>query len=491
MTKRNLSVRKLAALTKLFLILCLLSVTLSPLGTYPALAVDSPNLVSPEDSATIEATDDTPLGIPVFEWEPVAGATKYRIQVSNSSGFSTKVIDATTEFTRYAPTITSMGDGPWYWQVRVKSPVASAYSSYRVFTKDWSCPATQPVLNSPSEGAVLDFYNYPSFSWEPVTGAVQYLFEISSSNTSFETNIKYNNSNTPIKTVRHQPSIKLANGTYYWRVTPKDLMNASGTPSEIRQFVTQYNAAPQLLEPADNAFPTFTPNFRWEAVVGAQYYQLAYATSSDFSTGVTTIGTENTSYTPPNPLPNDVNYFWHVKAISGASSTDWSATRTFRKQWYLKPQLLTPTDNFQFVRFPFFSWTPVAGASYYKIEFDDDFGFRSPKETGTTSNPFYTPSVYESILPAGELYYWRVTPYDKNNNQGSPSNSFSFRSNAINTAPELIYPYYYYPAQDYLNPQEDRTAALPVFLWHRLYSAVDGSVVAAKYIVTVGTDPNF
>ncbi len=264
-------------------------------------------------------------------------------------------------------------------------------------------------------------------------------------------------------------------------------------PSEIRPFDSQYSTAPTLLEPTNNSYPTFTPNFRWTAVKGAQRYRLEYATSSDFSTGKTSIETENTSYTPVSALPNDVNFYWHVQVISGVSLTPWSDTFTFQKQWYLKPTLLTPTDGFQYVRFPFFSWTPVAGASYYKIEFDNDPGFGTPKETGTTSNPFYTPENYESILPAGELYYWRVTPYDKNNNPSKPSNSFSFRSSGYNNSPELIYPYYYYPTQprELLGPQEDRTAALPLFLWHRLYSAVDGAIWAAQYTVTVGTDPNF
>ncbi len=175
MITKTKSGRKLAAMKKVFLSLCVISLILSPLGTFTALAIDAPILTAPIDGATVVATDDTPLGIPVFEWEPVAGATKYRFEISNNIGFSTVALFITTEFPRYAPITSSLTKGDWFWHVRVEAPTISAYSNPWSFNRDWSGLATQPVLISPLANQALDFYN--TFSWEPVTGAVQYKFQ--------------------------------------------------------------------------------------------------------------------------------------------------------------------------------------------------------------------------------------------------------------------------------------------------------------------------
>src|SRR3972149_1784778 len=95
---------------------------------------------------------------------------------------------------------------------------------------------------------------------------------------------------------------------------------------------------------------------------------LQYSTDPSFATAVTSVTTRNTTYTPLSTLPNDVNYYWRVRAYSGNSISGWSSIMTFVKKWYTQPVLLTPVNNFQYSKDPFFSWTPVAGASYYKIE---------------------------------------------------------------------------------------------------------------------------
>ena len=477
----------LAFIQKTFFAILIFSFVLSPMSVSEAYAIAAPEPVAPADGAITTPATDPPIGVPVFEWTPVETTKTYRFQVSNSIGFSTQVINITTATTRYVPVSTSLTDGVWYWRVRVETPAVSEWSSIWTFTKDWSSDTNLPVLQSPADGASIDFYNHPTFSWEPVLGAAQYKFEIA--NSSDFITIKYT---ATTGSTSHQPKDKLASGvTYYWRVTPIDVGNQNGTISAVRSFTSVYNHIPQLLEPANGSFPTFTPTFKWEAVTGAQRYRLQYSTTDDFSANVTTVETENTSWTPTSALPNDQNYYWRIQVISGASLSDWGEVWTFRKQWYLKPTLLTPTDGFQRIRFPFFSWTPVPGASYYKIDFDDDPGFGTPFETGTTSNPFYTPTKYESKLAEGELFYWRVTPYDTQNNRGVASNSASFRSTATNTAPELIYPFYYYPPVPNLNPQEDRTAALPLLLWHRVYSFPAGEIWPKAYRVQIATDPNF
>ena len=207
---------------------------------------------------------------------------------------------------------------------------------------------------------------------------------------------------------------------------------------------------------------------------------------------MTQVDTRNTSYTPTATLPNDVNYYWRVRVHSGNSISDWTPSRSFVKRWYIKPILLTPTNNYQHQRFPVFSWTPVPGASYYKVEISLYPGFSPLYDSGNTANTFFSPSKYDS---APNTYYWRVTPYDGNAKPGVPSNTSSYRSYSDSVAPSQVYPLFYYQPDPSLNPHEDRTVALPVFIWNRVSIPVgspdQGDVYADAYRLQVSTDPTF
>jgi hypothetical protein len=487
----------------------LLLSTLIPQGN--ALALDAPTPLAPGDMVTVTAIDEGsgiiahPQAIPAFSWTPVEGATTYRFQMSNQIGFNTTPINITTPNTEYIPiTISALNDGEWYWRVRAeKSGEQSPWMSCSGgdpcrFTKDWASDNNKPQLLSPDPFAVLDFYNSPTFNWERVMGAARYRFQIATDPTFITTSITVN-----ILTLRnqYQPLTKLENGLYFWRVIPVDPGDRLGTPSDTWEFTQSYNQVPVLIEPENNAQPVFTPTFRWEAMRGAQQYRLQYSTDVNFSSNVTTIDTRNTTYTPINPLPNDVNYYWRVRVTSGASISPWSEVRTFLKQWYIRPQLLTPTNNYQNARFPLFSWTPVPGAAYYRIEYGTTPLMEEILVTEDVSNTFYTPRSFStSVMPDRTTYYWRVTPYDKQGQMGKASEQvFSFATYGDAEAPHLIYPSYYYPPNNYgpgyegifTDPYEDRTVPLPIFMWHRVLTLADGSVANPLFRLQVATDNLF
>ncbi len=461
----------------------------------PVLALDAPSLLTPADGATIQPSEDTPLAIPEFTWQEVEGATTYRIEFCQDSGFGDTRFSYTTANTSYTPTASSkFPDGIWYWRVKVENPSeGSFYSPARSFTKEWASATNNPTLLYPAEGATLDFYTTDTFSWEAVTGAATYRFQIASSADGFSTPLYNAYTLAPV----HQPTTKLANGTYYWRVIPRDPNDRQGTTSAVREFTVSYALVPQLIEPEDDATPTFTPTLRWSAVQGAQYYRLEYSTDPSFGSGVTAITTRNTTYTPTDDVPNDVNYYWRARVHSGQSVGPWSEVRSFVKRWYLQPALLTPTNAFQYVQIPFFSWTPVPGARRYKYELNDEnvFGAGAGVEhTGYTANPFYyIPAGKKVLTPSPTTWYWRITPMDADGNEGKASDVFSFRYTTLFTAPQLASPLYYYVPNAYagagISPYEDRTAALPVFQWHRCVS--DSGVEANAYRVQVSSDPLF
>lgn len=455
-------------------------------------ALDAPTPLSPSDGTTTTIESYPPLGIPEFTWAPVSGATRYRIQVSGDIAFASLIVNDTTTNTRYTPTSAgSFSDGTWYWRVRVEAPSpASDYSAPMAFTKQWAAATNAPTLSSPASGATVDFYNKPAFSWEPVTGAAYYKFQIAA--TPGFSSLLVNQ--TTLATT-YQPDTKLTNGSYYWRVVPVDggAIVHDGTPSEARPFNAGYNRVPTPLEPADGATPAFTPTFRWTAVPGAQFYRLQYSTDPAFFTSVSSVDTRNTTYTPLTALPNDVNYYWRVQAYSGSSISDWSTTRSFVKQWYTQPVLLIPVNNFQYSRDAFFSWTPVPGASYYKIEVNKISSTSFPPTGGngwsrTTVNTFFVKPDWG--WESAPTWYWRVIPYDSNGNPGQASNVSSFGYNDAG-APDLVSPLYYYTPDNSLQPHEDRTVGVPIFNWQRLLLGADKADQATAYRVQVDTLPTF
>jgi hypothetical protein len=465
--------------------------TLSPFGSMPVYALDAPELLSPNNGEPTNPENYPPIAIPEFKWTAVEGATSYRLQVSGDIGFTTTAVNITTPNTSYTPTnATVFPDRIWYWRVRVEAPAPiGEYSSVWSFTKEWATETNKPTLIAPVDNAIIAFYDTIIFSWESVMGAAEYKLQIYSSPGGWAT-LDY--SATTLATT-HQPNAKLANGTYYWRVVPVDGGSHEGTPSEERSFVSAYNPVElALIEPENNVEPTFTPTLRWTAVRGAQYYRLQYSTDPSFSANLTQIDTRNSSYTPTTTLPNDVNYYWRVRVHSGDSISDWTPSWTFIKRWDIKPILLTPTNNYQHQRFPVFSWTPVPGASYYKVEISLYPGFSPIYDSGETANTFFSPNKYNGAL---NTYYWRVTPYDGSGKAGVPSNTFSYRSYNDSVAPSQVYPLFYYPPNPSMNPHEDRTAALPVFIWNRVSvpsgSPEQGNIFADTYRLQVSTDPTF
>ena len=74
----------------------------------------TPSLSSPSNGST---TDDR---TPFFDWGSVSGATSYRIQVDNNSGFGSPEIDQTTSSSSYAPS-SALSDGTYHWRVRASN----------------------------------------------------------------------------------------------------------------------------------------------------------------------------------------------------------------------------------------------------------------------------------------------------------------------------------------------------------------------------------
>lgn len=472
---------------------------ITPVSTNKFTVIDIPIPTYPDNDAVTTSDTDPPIGIPSFSWTSVSAANIYRLQVDNEIDFSQPIyVDITTRNTTFTPQDIGdiFPDGQWYWRVRVNdpTPVGSWSPVYR-FTKTWATPNNKPALITPAAGENLAFFNYPAFSWTPVLGAVRYRFEIASLQSGFDQPILYVDTLSTI----YQPNIRLTNGIYYWRVVPYDALDHQGTPSDVQAFTAAYggqfeNLIPNLISPEDESEPTFTPTFKWTAIKGAGNYRLEYTSdvTCNFNKGMS-LETHQTSYTPTDTFPNNFRYCWRVRVESGNAIGDWSLVWHFTKKWDLRPILLTPTNLYQSGLYPLYSWTPVLGAARYLIQISLNSNFSLIYEESTTANTTYTP---QSKYNGTAHYWWRVIPIDGGGNLGVVSDVSEYQSYYNSTAPILIYPLFYYPPNHYneflMNPIEDRTAASPIFIWHRVMTPSPlGGVFANAYRIQVDTSPNF
>jgi hypothetical protein len=420
----------------------------SPAGA----ALSAPVPLAPADSTLVDA-------LPVFAWEPVAGAARYEWEIAADPGFNSPVLGSNWDHFFTKNTRATMWkvvpNGTYWWHVRAVTAngSVSTWSPARRFTKDW---AEAPQLAVPADGATVVYpRDHFRLAWQPVPGAVKYLVSIAT-DPSLGSLVW---SGSPITT--QATAFTLAkplapDQTYYWGITPVDAAGNRGSASEVRSFNWDWPSAttPRVADVAA-APEIYDHEFSWDAVPGAAGYELEVNTSSDFApgsrvstipvnsvTGLTTIGT---SYTPAVVLQNN-RYYWRVRAVDAAKNTGiWNEGPTFVKGFdNILPSVrnlrLTedpapaawPVETFT----PALEWDPVRGASSYEVEVtihtDDGCQWTSPSEhwKSKTSTPAWTPlgwgwnniKPYESPisvawdipqLRAGHAYCVRVTALDR------------------------------------------------------------------------------
>jgi hypothetical protein len=121
--------------------------------------------------------------------------------------------------------------------------------------------------------------------------------------------------------------------SYCWR--SRALTPTLSRWSDAQNFTTVIGAellAPELLAPAaGSTIQEDQPMFQWSAIGWADKYDIQVATDSGFASSALVVN-ENLgnvqAYQSPTELA-DSTYYWHVKAKSGTSQTEWSATGTF------------------------------------------------------------------------------------------------------------------------------------------------------------------
>lgn len=321
-----------------------------------------------------------------------------------------------------------------------------------------------PTLTSPSSGDTVT--GNPVFAWTAVSGAAKYRIEISASATFSPTVVAEDT-----ETLRYTPISELPLGQLYWRVAAKDAANTLGTyASDV--FTKEWGVSPNPLTPSDGAtltFPTDALLFTWEALPGAQSYELQIDDASDF-VGATSYATKNLAYVVTEPRTVGQEFFWRVRGVSGGLYSDWSPARTFTSEWPTAPTLVHPADGASTTDV-YFDWDPVPGAKTYQLQVSPNGDWANNKTIDVTvKSTRYAPPTTTN----NGNYFWRVRAMDAASTQNyGPWSEVRVFEREWPGRPTLLAP-----------ADGDTIVPVPTFSW----TPVDH---ASWYRLQLSTDVNF
>ncbi|OGU15397.1 MAG: hypothetical protein A2X61_15960 [Ignavibacteria bacterium GWB2_35_12] len=188
----------------------------------------SPELIEPADGET-----DFPVR-GLFEWDSVAGAEYYKINISKTPEFDSIFVDETgITDTSYSFAVFDFARN-YYWRVKAMNlDNESIWSDTNTFTTEKKEVLVAPVLLYPANDTT-DVPLYGFLYWNPAKNADSYNLELSLYS-DFHKNIV---SNKGIGSTSHYYSELKYDTTYYWHVSSVNMYDTSAW-SDTWNFRTQ------------------------------------------------------------------------------------------------------------------------------------------------------------------------------------------------------------------------------------------------------------
>jgi hypothetical protein len=271
--------------------------------------------------------DDEAVNTPAteFQWSPVFGARRYRLQVAQNPTFSNPIDDIVPDSTAYTSNTTYPSDTTLYWHPRADAEngtttmVGLTWSQTETFTKQLPKPVLDP--SNPTTGSLL-----PTIRWSTVPGAVSYDVHLvePDGDTSTFTNIP-----APAGTFTKLTGVGVAT----WQVRanfPTDSSAVVHGPYSLTGTFTH-----TIPEPANAAEETGDRRllFSWDPRPRADHYRVQISTRADFLTTVENLNTQTTFYASPLTSATYTpggTFYWRVAVVDTDSNTgDFTGARSF------------------------------------------------------------------------------------------------------------------------------------------------------------------
>lgn len=292
-------------------------------STWQFIIVSKPQLVTPEDKST---NSDK---LVTFRWRKLGGlnASSF-LRISDKENFSTTLeeVDGLLDTSYvYDGSTTLKQNTTYYWQVRqLIGQDSTLWSDPWSFTTKALPMITQQYPDSNAIGVPTDTMLY----WNAAIDVDGYTVRVSTVPTFASTVLE----RSPlIGDVQTSVTGLENNKKYYWQTRTRKEGEFSAW-SNAWPFLTILSK-PNLLLPANEAnIPQTEITFTWQAVPGAESYDLRVSTDSTFATTVVSEeGLVPTTY-EYKALVANTKYFWQVESKSTKNAGQWSVIRNFTTQ---------------------------------------------------------------------------------------------------------------------------------------------------------------
>jgi hypothetical protein len=374
-------------------------------STSPVDVPPQPVLISPSNNSTNQVL------APVCDWNDLATATSYSLQLSTDSLFLSTAVDTTgLSSSQYVvPDGRLSQNTKYFWRVSGMNAVGSGlWSDFWKFTTMTLPPPPAPSLLLPTNGAIGLSVN-PTLAWYHVVTGTQYrlqiAFDFGFASLAFDDSTVTDTSFQITTAFDH-------NTLFYWRVTARNT-TGWGSSSEVRHFTTIVAAptVPLLISPIDGVvgIPT-TPTLIWDRVLSATAFRLQVSADTNFTTMVyddSTLTDTTRQITPA--LANDTKYFWRVNAKNAGGTSPYSVERSFTTILPVpsRPSLVLPLNGAVGVSTtPLLVWNRVGVVDTYRLQVATDTVFSAVVYDDTTVTD--TSRQVAPALQGSHKYFWRV-----------------------------------------------------------------------------------
>jgi hypothetical protein len=361
--------------------------------------VTAPSLLLPESNAMhIPCTTS-------FTWNKIPDATRYHIQVTTSSDFSSLIFEDSTLTDSAVINSSLQNNITYYWRIRAKRDVFySNWSAPRQFTTV-PLPAIAPALIYPENNAINVSLNV-TLHWNKSHPADYYYVQVFSQGEASSLIVNDSMVNDTTYSL-----VNISSGTtFLWRIKAKNSLGTS-TWSQVNNFTTfdYLPAIPELTLPENN-IANVSPFSKlvWNPVTAAQSYRLQISYSNDF----TVLLLDDSSLTQPSaPLPNLANgsqVFWRVLSKNEFGCSKWSQSSDFTllsvpsKPILLSPNVSSKTSGDSII----FLWRKsVYNSNKYTLQIGSDSLFSTIVVIDST-NGDTTITVRKSL---SGTFWWKIS----------------------------------------------------------------------------------
>jgi hypothetical protein len=396
----------------------------APGATTPGKQIASPfkaDRLSSKPSGLTPDNVTSPVRYPdqsvILTWGDVPEAVGYTVEISGNPGFSNVIWTGDVQQAIAVPEIL-LPDGSYWWRVRAVDAAGTegAWSDVARVARTWPNSITgTKVTATPTGGAASFAALNPYLSWTPVPGAKSYDVQVSPGD-QFNSVI-FSGADLPEPFATPAAVGALPDDTYSWRVRARDPEDNLG-PWTVATTFTKAWSSPNQLSPADGA-TTHNLLLTWDPIDGAERYEVQITDLEHNYVGAhlkINATTSATGFVPSFQEQRAKNmvygaHWWRVRPVIGGVYGAWSSDR--QVNWAAAGATtsvanLSSTGDSDTGLSPWLSWTPVTGATLYRVDIATDPQFTNIRESQLTSS---TSWASRNPLPDNQIgsgYHWRV-----------------------------------------------------------------------------------